>query len=45
MLKAFKMHVRKSPDKCEVTTTGNTDVKGDGAGASDGEEEHIIRNS
>jgi hypothetical protein len=45
MLKAFKMHVRKTLDKCEVTTLANADVKGDSAEASDGYEEHIIRNS
>lgn len=30
MLKAFRMHVRKRLDKCEVTTTANSDVKGVG---------------
>lgn len=44
MLKALKMHVRKSLGKCEVTLPANTDVKGDGGEASDGDEEHIIRN-
>lgn len=42
--KHLEIHVRKSLDKYELTTTANTDVKGDDSEVSDGNEEHIIRN-